>query len=122
MIAQGIHVAKDTNLLCHSIFIINRLFQINQHYILGFKKKILPYLLRKIELKRWNTVSRKKNFLSLEALLRLMVKVFVGTILVCFSLKIIIESVGMWSALSFLKVKWGEKKAKLHLAEGKVKT
>lgn len=35
--------------------------------------------------------------------------------------QIIIESVGMWSALSFLKVKWGEKKL-IHLAEGKVKT
>lgn len=38
MIAQGTR-CKDTNLLCHSIFIISRLFQINQHYILGFQKK-----------------------------------------------------------------------------------
>ena len=36
--------------------------------------------------------------------------------------QIIIESVGMWSALSFLKVKWKKKKKLIHLAEGKVKT
>lgn len=56
--------------------------------------------------------------------MRLMVKrVTRGDYLSLLLTQIIIESVGMWSALSFLKVKWKKKKKKLiHLAEGKVKT
>lgn len=68
-------------------------------------------------------MSRKKKFSFTGSPVRLMVKrVTRGDYLSLLLTQIIIESVGMWSALSFLKVKWGEKKKLIHLAEGKVKT
>ena len=67
-------------------------------------------------------MSRKKKFSFTGSPVRLMVKrVTCGDYLSLLLTQIIIESVGMWSALSFLKVKLKKKKL-IHLAEGKVKT
>lgn len=55
-------------------------------------------------------MSRKKKFSFTGSPVRLMAVIRTrGDYLSLLLTQIIIESVGMWSALSFLKVKWGKK-------------